>query len=254
MQKVSKFASITVLFFLSQFAYSGSITDTFSTGDTLTANHLNNAKAAVNDNDSRITQNESDLAAMQSSIAQLQLDLSNAAADIAALQAAGTPTLVSQNFYADKLTFLTNTGQFRDCDPAACVLTTVDTAFEYYPLSGLDQVILNIPADGTQAIISTSGSAIISNFGTAGVLDVGLFIDGIQPADGARNFLLIRAGGTNRSSGQQRWDMSVPVTLSAGVHTISVKVKVTAENEEDISINNYSTIDARINATYIEMQ
>jgi hypothetical protein len=40
---------------ISQIAYSGSISDTYATGDTLTADHLKNLKDAVNDNNSRIT-------------------------------------------------------------------------------------------------------------------------------------------------------------------------------------------------------
>jgi hypothetical protein len=36
-------------------AFAGTVSDTFSTGDTLTADHLNNIKDAVNDNDVRIS-------------------------------------------------------------------------------------------------------------------------------------------------------------------------------------------------------
>ncbi len=46
--------SFTGISAISQFAYSGSITDSFATGDTLTATHLNNAKAAINDNNARV--------------------------------------------------------------------------------------------------------------------------------------------------------------------------------------------------------
>lgn len=50
-----KIASLIVISAISQIAYSGSISDNYATGDTLTADHLKNAKAAVNDNDFRIT-------------------------------------------------------------------------------------------------------------------------------------------------------------------------------------------------------
>jgi hypothetical protein len=43
------------LFAISQYAYPGSVAETFSNGDTLTADSLNNIKSAVNDNDARIT-------------------------------------------------------------------------------------------------------------------------------------------------------------------------------------------------------
>lgn len=39
----------------SQINYAGSVTDTFTTGDTLTATTLNNIKSAVNDNDTQIS-------------------------------------------------------------------------------------------------------------------------------------------------------------------------------------------------------
>lgn len=45
----------------SQTNFAGSITETFATGDTLTATHLNNVKTAVNDNDSRVTTNKADI-------------------------------------------------------------------------------------------------------------------------------------------------------------------------------------------------
>lgn len=49
-----KIISLIGLFTISQFAYSASVTDTFATGDTLTADTLNNLKSAVNDNNTRI--------------------------------------------------------------------------------------------------------------------------------------------------------------------------------------------------------
>ena len=55
MKHLIKIAMLVGIVTISQNVYSGSITDTFATGDTLTATHLNNAKAAVNDNDTRIS-------------------------------------------------------------------------------------------------------------------------------------------------------------------------------------------------------
>ena len=46
--------AIVGLLMMSQLARSDSITDTYTTGDTLTATTLNNIKSAVNDNDARI--------------------------------------------------------------------------------------------------------------------------------------------------------------------------------------------------------
>ena len=49
-----KIVSIIGLTVITQTAYPAAVTDTFTTGDTLTAKQLNNIKSAVNDNDTRI--------------------------------------------------------------------------------------------------------------------------------------------------------------------------------------------------------
>ena len=50
-------ATFIALTLTCQLVAAGSITDTYSTGDTLTATKMDNIKAAVNDNDTRITNN-----------------------------------------------------------------------------------------------------------------------------------------------------------------------------------------------------
>jgi hypothetical protein len=55
MKNLLKIASIIGLTVITQTAYSAAVTDTFETGDTLTAAQLNNIKAAVNDNNTRIS-------------------------------------------------------------------------------------------------------------------------------------------------------------------------------------------------------
>ena len=54
MKHFIKFISTIGLLSISQFAHSDSITDTYTTGDTLTTMTLNNIKSAVNDNDTRV--------------------------------------------------------------------------------------------------------------------------------------------------------------------------------------------------------
>jgi hypothetical protein len=54
MKNLLKIASIIRLTVITQTAYSAEVTDTFTTGDTLSAAKLNNIKSAVNDNDTRI--------------------------------------------------------------------------------------------------------------------------------------------------------------------------------------------------------
>jgi hypothetical protein len=55
MKDLLKIVSIIGLIVITQTAYSAAVTDTFTTGDTLTAEKLNNIKNAVNDNDTRIS-------------------------------------------------------------------------------------------------------------------------------------------------------------------------------------------------------
>jgi hypothetical protein len=55
MKNLLKIVSIIGLTAITQTAYSAAVTDTFETGDTLTAEKLNNIKDAVTDNDTRIS-------------------------------------------------------------------------------------------------------------------------------------------------------------------------------------------------------
>ena len=64
--------SIIQLFSISQNAYSDSITDTYTKGDTLTATLLDNVKAAVNDNDDRVVALETLVSDQQTLITDLQ--------------------------------------------------------------------------------------------------------------------------------------------------------------------------------------
>jgi hypothetical protein len=49
-------------------AHAGSIGDTYTAGDTLTAAKMDNIKAAVNDNDGRITTNTTDVDALTTTV------------------------------------------------------------------------------------------------------------------------------------------------------------------------------------------
>jgi len=66
------------------FTYAGTISDTFSTGTTLTATHMNNVKNAVNDNDARIAALETALVTLQTELANTKADLATAQSDLAA--------------------------------------------------------------------------------------------------------------------------------------------------------------------------
>lgn len=79
MKYLSSILAIVGLILMSQLVYADSITDTFSTGDTLTVATMDNIKSAVNDNDSRIS-------ALESALATLQATVANQASTIGVLQ------------------------------------------------------------------------------------------------------------------------------------------------------------------------
>jgi hypothetical protein len=69
----------------SQINFAESITDTYTTGDTLTATKLNNIKSAVNDNDVRITSSASNIATNASNIATNTSNIATNAGDISSI-------------------------------------------------------------------------------------------------------------------------------------------------------------------------
>ena len=78
MQYINRIMATIALSVIVPTAYSGSLTDTIATGDTLTATLLNNAKAAINDNDSRVTALETlPKATTGSAVPDTNLDSSN---------------------------------------------------------------------------------------------------------------------------------------------------------------------------------
>jgi hypothetical protein len=81
MKNYIKSVTMIGLLSMSQFVHPDSITDTYNTGDTLTATTLNNIKSAVNDNDSRIDALEA--ANLNARITALEAALAAHIADLA---------------------------------------------------------------------------------------------------------------------------------------------------------------------------
>lgn len=84
---MNQFNSIALgagLLLASQLAYSGSIADTYTSGDTLTATKMGNIKSAVNDNDSNISINTSDISTNASDILTNASDISTNISQISA--------------------------------------------------------------------------------------------------------------------------------------------------------------------------
>ena len=71
MKNLTRIMTVIGLFSISQLAYAASIPDTYTTGDTLTAEKLTTIKNAVNDNDTRVTTNASGISANTSSISAI---------------------------------------------------------------------------------------------------------------------------------------------------------------------------------------
>jgi hypothetical protein len=73
MKRIISFVSVIGLLTVSQYVFSDSITDSYNTGDTLTAPMLNNIKSAVNDNDARTTSLENSQTVQDTDIGTLEI-------------------------------------------------------------------------------------------------------------------------------------------------------------------------------------
>jgi len=92
MKNLLKIASIIGLTVITQTAYSAPVTDTFETGDTLTAEKLNSIKAAVNDNDTRIDSISSCTVAQGADSASITCSTANGDVSIASVSDGATAT------------------------------------------------------------------------------------------------------------------------------------------------------------------
>jgi hypothetical protein len=92
MKNLLKIASIIGLTVITQTAYSAAVTDTFETGDTLTAAKLNNIKSAVNDNDTRIDSISSCTVTQGADSASITCSTANGDVSIASVSDGATAT------------------------------------------------------------------------------------------------------------------------------------------------------------------
>lgn len=109
MKILLQFTSLFILTSITYFSHSGSISDSFLQGDTLTAEHMNNANDAVNDNNSRISSNHSSIIQNSdlidqnlSSINQITTTLNTLISAVEALNSKGIPRLKSDNYYSTR--------------------------------------------------------------------------------------------------------------------------------------------------------
>lgn len=113
MQLSKKIILVIGLIIMPVLVHPGEITDTYSTGDTLTADALNNIKSAVNDNDARVTTNETNIGANSTSIGDNISDIVDHESRISVLEAQKTRSVVipAMAFVPEDsgLSFATNT-------------------------------------------------------------------------------------------------------------------------------------------------
>ena len=97
MKYIIRIVSIIGLISVSQLAYPDSITDTYNTGDTLTATMMNNIKSAVNDNDTRITTNSADITTNASGVSTNVSNITSNETRIEALESVKSIKAVDAN-------------------------------------------------------------------------------------------------------------------------------------------------------------
>ena len=88
MKYINRIIAIIALSAIAPTVYSGSLNDAIATGDTLTADLLNNAKAAINDNDSRVTALETEDGVINGKVTALETEDGVINGKVTALEAA----------------------------------------------------------------------------------------------------------------------------------------------------------------------
>jgi len=162
MKNIIKGLAIAALALLSTGATAGSISDSYATGNTLTANHLNNIKTAVNDNDTRIaaleaalTTLQTDLATANTTIAATQADLATTQADLATANATIAALTTQQTTNTNDITSINNSNVLA-LDP---FLTVDNTGNPKVILTGVNLQIVN--GSGTTNTTNGLGNLIV---------------------------------------------------------------------------------------------
>ncbi len=140
--------------------------------------------------------------------------------------------LTAESYYGTGLLFLQND----------------DTS--YVSIPGLDEISFELPHE-TTVMLHTSGSAYLTSWNAYSSMRVAIFINGELPSKGAMQVLSM-VSDDNISSGGSIWSILFPVTLPAGSHTVSIKVKSgTTLNQSEITIDNNGYFDnSELNLIY----
>ncbi|MFC2175438.1 hypothetical protein ACFLR1_00530 [Bacteroidota bacterium] len=110
---------------------------------------------------------------------------------------------------------------------------------EYASINGLDEIEINLPEDMT-VIFHTNGNASLPYWNAWAGMQIALFIDGVKPENGAEQYLDL-VTDDNITGGGSIWSFTYPVSLSSGLHTVSVKARsIGSQNQGSAGISNNS--------------
>jgi len=112
----------------------------------------------------------------------------------------------------------------------------------YQSIGGLDEIPLELDRE-TTVMFQTSGSAYVPAWNAVSMMYTAIFVDGEMPSLGAKQMLNM-VTDDNMSTGGGIWSILLPVTLPAGAHTVSVKVKSASTlNQSEITVDNNGYFD-----------
>lgn len=112
---------------------------------------------------------------------------------------------------------------------------------------------VNVPTNSV-VLLTTYGGIQTNGTGTSGysTVDVAFFVDGATPANGAYQRLI--ASNTSAISGAfAYWSMQSVLTLSPGVHTISVQAKVTGGSSASIGGDNTTVLQPELDVVFLKL-
>lgn len=151
------------------------------------------------------------------------------------------------NFYNGTAWVTGTTGQSSSDAYGTSSLTSFSsTTFTVIP--GLTQTI-NVPASSTLRI-STNGGFLTNSVSSSGstTVDVAIFIDGVSPTNGAwQRFTAANTAGVANKI--EDFAMTKTADLSAGNHTIDVRVKYISGSTATVGGNNTSVLQGTLSIT-----
>lgn len=129
-------------------------------------------------------------------------------------------------------------------------VTSGMTTFTVVP--GLTQTV-TVPSN-CKVLVQTTGSFVTQGTGTTGfsVLDFGIHVDGVLSPDAG--YQKVCAANNDGLAGMlASWSMVKTYTLTAGVHTIDIRVKYSQGASATVSSNNTGVLQGVLTVTFINL-